>query len=104
FRAMLADAGAQIVSYIPNDAYLVTVSADGADEIMAKGFPVIRYEPYYKVSASLMQWIGKELPAGAPLNVEMFPGKETDTLAEIQKLGGTILSQDGDIVRIQPPA
>ena len=30
FRATLAAAGAQIVSYIPNNAYLVTASAGGA--------------------------------------------------------------------------
>ena len=30
FRATLARAGAQIVSYIPNDAYLIKVSAGGA--------------------------------------------------------------------------
>jgi hypothetical protein len=56
FRAMLAAAGAHIVSYIPNNAYLVTMAKSGADELAAGGFPVIPYEPYYKLSASLLPW------------------------------------------------
>ena len=38
FRAMLAQSGAQIVSYIPNNAYLVTLSASGANALAADGF------------------------------------------------------------------
>ncbi|MGH7989360.1 MAG: hypothetical protein ACREDS_04095, partial [Limisphaerales bacterium] len=47
FRAMLAAAGATIVSYIPNDAYLVRASSSVANGIAADGFSVIPYEPYY---------------------------------------------------------
>ena len=35
FRAQLAAAGAQIVSYIPNNAYLVRISAGGAAGLAA---------------------------------------------------------------------
>src|SRR5664279_4220591 len=56
FRATLAAAGAQIVSYIPNNAYLVTVSAGGAAALAGRpGVQSVNpYEPYYKISASLL--------------------------------------------------
>ena len=108
FRAMLAAAGAQIVSYIPNDAYLVTLAKSGADELATDGFPVIPYEPYYKVSASLLSWVGKSLPADATLNVELFPGTEQTAIPAIEATGGKVLSQNasqnGWIVNVQPPA
>ncbi len=108
FRAMLAQSGAQIVSYIPNNAYLVTLAKSGADELAAGGFAVVPYEPYYKVSASLLPWVGKLLPADATLNVELFPGKEQPAIQAIAAVGGTVLSQDesqnGWIVNVQPPA
>ena len=76
FRATLAAAGAQIVSYIPNNAYLVTLSAGGAAGL--SGRPgvqsVIPYEPYYKISSAL---IGaavqqKALPDDAVLTLGLF--------------------------------
>src|SRR5208283_4251117 len=47
FRAMLAAAGAQIVSYIPNDAYLVRIPADAAGGLAANSLvqAVLPYEP-----------------------------------------------------------
>ena len=109
FRAMLAGSGAQIVSYIPNDAYLVTVSAGGANTLAGSPMTqaVIPYEPYYKVSASLLPWIGKSLPPDATLNVELFPGADKTAIPAIEAAGGTVLSQsesqNGLIVNVQPP-
>src|SRR5882724_4334685 len=50
FSAMLARAGATIVSYIPNNAYLVRASAGAADGLSADAQvqAVMPYEPYYK--------------------------------------------------------
>ena len=55
FRAALANAGAQIVSYIPNNAYLVQLSADGAARLRgnAEVAAVLPFEPYFKLQASL---------------------------------------------------
>jgi len=54
FRALLTEAGAQIVSYIPNNAYLVLASAAAAQRMA--GDPqtrsVLPYEPYYKISSA----------------------------------------------------
>ena len=69
---------------------------------------MVPYEPYYKVSASLLPWVGKSLPPDATLNVELFPGSEQTAIPAIEAAGGKVLSQEqsqnGLIVNVQPPA
>ncbi len=68
FRAMLAAAGAQIVSYIPNDAYLVRLDQGGADALAANPLTqaVLAYEPYYKIQSPLLPLalVDTNLPPG----------------------------------------
>ena len=75
FRAQLTAAGAEIVSYVPNNAYLVTLSAGGAAALT--GQPgvqtVLPYEPYYKLPASLMPYAGKSFPVDRQLRVAAYP-------------------------------
>src|SRR5215471_18142291 len=54
FRELLKAAGASIVSYIPNNAYLVRVSAEGAQQLTGQAQAVVAYEPYYKLQPSLL--------------------------------------------------
>ena len=56
FRAALTAAGAEMVSYIPNNAYLVCVAADGAAALAGNALvqAVLPYEPYYKMQSSLL--------------------------------------------------
>jgi subtilisin-like proprotein convertase family protein/sugar lactone lactonase YvrE len=109
FRAMLAVSGAKIVSYIPNDAYLVRISASGANLLAANPLAqsVIPYEPYYKVQSPLLAFDRKPLPSGAVLNLGLFSDNAVQTVEQIEKLGGKVLSQDispfGPVVRVQPP-
>jgi subtilisin family serine protease len=110
FRALLAAAGAQIVSYIPNNAYLVRISAGGASSLAANPLAqsVIPYEPYYKVQPPLIAFDQKPLPPGAVLNLGLFADNPAATIKQIEKLGGTILSQESEPfgleVRVQPPS
>jgi len=111
FRAALATAGAQIVSYIPNNAYLVTVAAGGAAAL--GGQPGVQsvspYEPYYKVSASLLGLAvnQKKLPDNSVLTLGLFPNTAAQTVDQIKQLGGTVVATDqspfGPIVRVTPP-
>jgi subtilisin family serine protease/subtilisin-like proprotein convertase family protein len=109
FRAMLKASGATIVSYIPNNAYLVNVPSGVANAIASQGFQVIPYEPYYKVQSSLLrQAVGQmDLPDGAMLNLELFADNAPATIQQIEKLGGQVFAQDrspfGPIVRVIPP-
>ncbi|HUZ08227.1 MAG TPA: S8 family serine peptidase, partial [Candidatus Paceibacterota bacterium] len=110
FRAMLAAAGAQIVSYIPNNAYLVRVTAGGAGALAANPLAqsVIPYEPYYKVQSPLLAFDQTTLPAGAVLNLGLFADNPAATVKQIEKLGGTVLSQESEPfgleVRVRPPS
>src|SRR5579862_5802732 len=55
FRAQLRNAGATIVSYIPNNAYLVRVSEAGAAQLEASAQSVLPFEPYYKLDPTLLK-------------------------------------------------
>jgi len=111
FRATLARAGAQIVSYIPNNAYLVQLSAGGAAVLRGDSqvAAVLPFEPYFKLQASLLGLaVGqKPLPPGQVLTLGLFDLSANQTLAQIEKMGGTILASDrspfGPIVRVHPP-
>jgi subtilisin-like proprotein convertase family protein len=109
FRAMLAAAGAEIVSYIPNNAYLVRTQAGMANSLAANSLvqAVIPYEPYYKIQSSLLASAVADgaLPPGMELNLGLFANDAPATVAEIKKLGATILSQGrspfGPTVQVQ---
>jgi len=111
FRAILAQAGATIVAYIPNDAYLVRASANVAGMLGAnpQTQSVIPYEPYYKIQSSLLHGaVGQmQLPDGAILNLGLFADNAPATIQQIQKLGGQVVGRDqspfGPIVRVIPP-
>ena len=67
----LAEAGAEIVSYVPNNAYFVKLGAAAAEELKAaKGVQaVLPFEPYYKLDAMLLALALREwgaLPRSAP--------------------------------------
>ena len=76
FRALLAEANATIVSYIPNNAYLVRVSDSGAQALSGNPLTqsVIAYEPYEKLDPSLLALAMEQtpLPPNTGLNVTVF--------------------------------
>ena len=95
FREMLASDGAQIVSYIPNNAYLVEVPAAGANVIAAAGFSVIPFEPYYKLPPSLLSVVAEGQPQViSELTVAAYPGTADETEAALDKAGLKIAGQE----------
>jgi subtilisin-like proprotein convertase family protein len=122
FRAMLARSGAEIISYIPNDAYLVRAAAGVANGLAGNPLTqaVIPYEPYYKISSSMPVTVGQKtfssaptktnraagpsllvlavkqapLPAGTYLTLGLFKDGAAVTVAQIEKLGGQIVARD----------
>jgi subtilisin-like proprotein convertase family protein len=111
FRAMLAQAGATVVSYIPNDAYLVRATAGVAGMLGAnpQTQAVIPYEPYYKIQPPLLpQAVGQmDLPDKTILILGLFTDDAPATIQQIEKLGGQIVGHDqspfGPVVRVIPP-
>ena len=90
FRRHIASAGGRIVSYIPNNAYLVRLNSDGADRL-AKWTgtqSILPFEPYYKLEMKLLEMAvsGQPLPEDALLNVVLFPGSEPTAAKRLAKL------------------
>ncbi len=78
FRAQLAGAGAEIISYVPNNAYLVRATAGVAGTLRASPLTqaVLPYEPYYKLDSTLLRIaVNKELSPYGRLTVVGFPGQ-----------------------------
>ncbi|MBI3882319.1 MAG: S8 family serine peptidase, partial [Verrucomicrobia bacterium] len=94
FRRELRAVGAEIISYIPNNAYLVRVPVGSGVKLAAlPGVQsVLPFEPYYKLDQRLVALAVKEqpLPDGARLNVTTFPGTRDAALNLFQKIGATV--------------
>lgn len=109
FRAMLAAAGAQIISYIPNNAFLVSASATVAAKIKSqpKTQAVIPYEPYYKVQSGLLKMVLKDqlLPPGGELKVAVSPNAADEATAALEKIGAKITGREpspfGEVLTLQ---
>ncbi|HXT39183.1 MAG TPA: S8 family serine peptidase, partial [Candidatus Angelobacter sp.] len=110
FYTSLRNAGAEFVSYIPNNAGLVRVSADGARQLAA--LPGIRavmsYEPYYKLAQPLLALAmqNQSLPLDRSLNVTFFPGAKDAALPALRDLGAEVIAEErtpfGQMVTINP--
>ena len=101
FRATLMDAGAQVVSYIPNNAYLVNITAAQAGALSASPLvhSVLPYEPYYKIQSTLLGLAVNEqpLPPGTALNVAIFASDAASARQDLEKLGVKIMGEDPSV-------
>jgi len=97
FRARLQAAGATIVSYIPNNAYLVRVSEAGAQQLASnpRTQAVLPYEPYYKLEPGLLKLAveGKPLPPDTTLKVTVYDTKGS-TPDPFTQLGIPVLARE----------
>jgi subtilisin family serine protease len=112
----LQSAGASIVSYVPNNAYLVRASTSAAQELAADPLvqAVLPYEPYCKLGPSLLPQAVTQtaLPVGAELRVLLFSEDHSAGVSGLRELGLLILSEErspfGPVVQVQvgtaPPA
>ena len=98
FRRHIAATGGRIISYIPNNAYLVRMGVDGARRLKewSGTQSVLPFQPYYKLDMKLLEMaiIDQPLPAGALLNVVLFPDSEPTAVKHLADLGVDVLSQD----------
>jgi len=112
FRARLSAAGATIVSYIPNNAYLVRVSEAGANQMrsLPQTQSVLPWEPYYKLDLPLLALAVQNEPLApeTKLNVLVFPGEREAGLEALKSLGAKFLGEDrspfGHELIVQPPS
>src|SRR5258708_2546658 len=112
FRAQLKEAGAAIVSYIPNNAYLVRASAAAAQQLasLPQAPSVMPYEPYYKLKPSLLNLAVQQtpLPDDTRLNLLLFGDALSPTLDQLKQLGVEVVARDrspfGPVLKVRPPA
>lgn len=98
FRQLLADADAQIVSYVPNNAYYVRVAKSGAEKLQnSPGVQsVIAFEPYFKLDQSLLSFAIDQsaLPENSLLRLTLLPGARDSALQEVAALGAELLAEE----------
>ncbi|KAF0176609.1 MAG: Peptidase S8 and S53 subtilisin kexin sedolisin [Limisphaerales bacterium] len=112
FRDVLRGAGAEIVSYVPNNAYLVRGSANLAHQLRVspRVQSVLPFEPYYKLDMTLLPLAVRRdpMPVGRWLNVVLFAGTLDQAKADLRALGAEVKSEQrfpfGHVVTIAPPA
>ncbi len=95
FRTEIESTGGRIVSYIPNNAYLVRISQRGAGQLSAFAQAVLPFEPYYKLAPELLKRVldGQPLPAGAWLSVTAFAEDGAGVRAAFRGLSAAVLSE-----------
>jgi len=111
FRARLRAAGAAIVAYIPNRAYLVRASQAIARQLQAVPGTqaVLPYEPWYKLKQPLLALAAEHqpLPANQSLHLLLFPDATTTVLDELSRLGVQVLAREpspfGSVITVRPP-
>jgi len=93
FRSLLKSAGATVVAYIPNNAYLVRASRGVAQQLQGQAQAVLPYEPYYKLDQDLLRLAmeQKPLPEGATLNLLVFADARQEVLEQLPVLGANII-------------
>jgi subtilisin-like proprotein convertase family protein len=110
-RALLRQSGASIVSYIPNNAFLVRASDEVARRLEAAPATaaVAPYEPYYKLKAWLLKAAVEQtpLPANSTLRLLLFSDARDETLDQLSRLGMQVLSEQpstfGPIIEVASP-
>lgn len=112
FRDVLRGAGAEIVSYVPNNTYLVRGSANLAQQLRVspRVQSVLPFEPYYKLDMTLLPLAVRRdpMPAGRWLNVVLFAGTQEQAKADLRALGAEVKAEQrfpfGHVVTIAPSA
>lgn len=98
FRARLREANASIISYIPNNSYLVRVSPEGARRLKtwAGVRSVLPYEPYYKLENKLLVLAVEQepVPEARWLRLTLFPGERESAVRAVQALGAELIAEE----------
>jgi subtilisin-like proprotein convertase family protein len=97
FYNRLKQDGVTYVSYIPNNAALVQATPDQAKQMAGDSLfqAVLPYEPYYKLSTSLLPPAVEQEPAQTSiLNVTTFPGQREAAVSALQAVGAQLMSED----------
>lgn len=110
FHERLVQSGAEVLSYVPNNALLVRASAEVSERLAADPgtHAIMGLEPYFKLSPSLIEQVlgGSEPQSGQELVVTVPEG--VDPSAELGSIGVQELGRSrgpfGTLVTVSVPA
>jgi subtilisin family serine protease len=111
FRAQLQQAGAEVVSYVPNNAYLVLATAAGAQQLAALPDTqiVLPWEPYYKLDPPLLALAVDQKaipPATRNVNLLIYPGRTDAARQALAAMDAVILAEErspfGVLMTVRP--
>ena len=98
FRRLLMDAGATIVSYVPNNALLVRMDPAAAGRIA--GSPLVQsalpWEPYFKLEPRLLDLVlSSDAPSEDPLDLSLvvYPGEREAALKALGAMGLPVVGE-----------
>ena len=95
FREQLRQTGAEVVAYVPNNAYLVRANDAVAGQLraLAGTQAVLPWEPYYKLEPELLALAVAQqpLPSGA-LNLLLFPGAAEAAQLAVEQMGVEVVT------------
>ena len=95
FRARIAAQGGRVVSYIPNNAYLVRISAAGATALSANARAVLPFEPYFKLDPGLLARALElePLPEHALVRVTAYAEDRDTVFTDLSALGAAVVAE-----------
>ncbi len=96
FRRRVQQTGAEIISYIPNNAVLVRATPAQMRQLAAspQTQAVLPFEPYYKLDGLLLPLaVNRQLSPYEKLNVVSFPGQTARARARIEAIGGAVFGE-----------
>ena len=111
FRAALKLAGVEIVSYVPNNAYLVRASAAAATQLAAlpQTQTVLPWEPYFKLEDELLALAveQKPLPVTRQLNVLVYSADRQAVETTLAAMNVVVIEAErspfGVLLVVRPP-
>lgn len=111
FYHILHQAGAEFISYVPNNGALVRASAAVVSRLTADSRirAAIPFEPYYKLSRTVLPLAveDRNLPPKTRLNIVVFPGQRDAALAALDQLQVQVLGEGrtpfGPVLTVAPP-
>ncbi len=99
-RNGLKMAKAKIVSYIPNNAYLVR--AESSDPLLLARIPgvqaVVSYEPYFKLSGELIDLVNANMQNrnSLTINVLGYDGQKEELKNELKQIGANFIAEQNN--------
>ena len=97
-RSTLREVDAEIISYVPNNAYLVKMSAESSRKLAGQNGvrTLLPFEPYYKLDTPLLALAVEQepIPEEFLLRLTLLPGDRAPALEQIKLLNAELIGEE----------